>query len=53
MSTFTYFVTQSYLNNNQNILQRAVPSQVLHVSTLLSNYFFVLLGPELMSDRSI
>ena len=31
MSNFTYFVTQSYFNNNQNISQCTIPNRVLQM----------------------
>ena len=50
MSSFTYFVSQSYLTNNQNRLQCRIHSRVLHLSTLPPKNFSAL-SPELRSDR--
>ena len=52
MTSFTYFVTQSYLNNNQIIPQCTIPRRVLHLFTQPLNTFSVL-SPGLSSDTLI
>ena len=42
MSSFTYFKTPSYLNNNENISQCTMPSQALYLSTLSPENFSIL-----------
>ena len=38
MSSFTYFLTQNYLNSNQDISQCTTPSRVFDLFTLPHNF---------------